>query len=72
MISLGFTISVLYVTCFKHEHCYILSPTLLQWSRKSRSLHAKGLEQVLQWLREIKGHYRHFEVEAGPLPILFY
>ncbi|KAI3911793.1 hypothetical protein MKW92_045211 [Papaver armeniacum] len=30
---------------------------LLAWSRKSRPLHAKGLEQVLQWLREIKKHY---------------
>ncbi|PON49241.1 Coatomer beta subunit [Parasponia andersonii] len=28
---------------------------LLAWSRKSRPLHVKGLEQVLKWLQEIKG-----------------
>ncbi|KAK9941721.1 hypothetical protein M0R45_007417 [Rubus argutus] len=38
---------------------------LLAWSRKSRPLHAKGLEQVLKWLQEIKGHYRNVKVEAG-------
>ncbi|BBH09755.1 hypothetical protein Prudu_022345 [Prunus dulcis] len=43
------------------EELICLVQKLLAWSRKSRSLHAKGLEQVLQWLREIKGHYRHFE-----------
>ena len=36
---------------------------------KSRPLHAKGLEQVLKWLHEIKGHYRNVKAEAGPLPI---
>ncbi|KAI3977342.1 hypothetical protein MKX01_000255 [Papaver californicum] len=38
---------------------------LLAWSRKSRPLHAKGLEQVLQWLREIKGHYTLIPEQAG-------
>ncbi|KAM5549867.1 hypothetical protein ABKV19_001009 [Rosa sericea] len=38
---------------------------LLAWSRKSRPLHAKGLEQVLKWLHEIKGHYRNVKAEAG-------
>ncbi|KAJ9543843.1 hypothetical protein OSB04_023550 [Centaurea solstitialis] len=36
-----------------------------QWSRKSRSLHAKGLERVLKWLHETKKKY-HFSQEAGP------
>ncbi|XP_021814522.1 uncharacterized protein LOC110757258 [Prunus avium] len=47
------------------EELICLVQKLLAWSRKSRSLHAKGLEQVLQWLQDIKGHYRHFEVETG-------
>ncbi|KAI3891549.1 hypothetical protein MKX03_033096 [Papaver bracteatum] len=38
---------------------------LLAWSRKSRPLHAKGLEQVLQWLREIKKHYTLVPEQAG-------
>ncbi|MCL7036267.1 hypothetical protein MKW94_009830 [Papaver nudicaule] len=38
---------------------------LLAWSRKSRPLHAKGLEHVLKWLREIKGHYTLVPKEAG-------
>ncbi|KAI3992440.1 hypothetical protein MKX01_022531 [Papaver californicum] len=38
---------------------------LLAWSRKSRPLHAKGLEQVLQWLKEIKGHYTLVPEQAG-------
>ncbi|XP_057999878.1 uncharacterized protein LOC110663402 isoform X2 [Hevea brasiliensis] len=37
---------------------------LLAWSRKSRPLHAKGVEQVLKWLQEIKGHYGYFQDEA--------
>ncbi|XP_061373685.1 uncharacterized protein LOC133316013 isoform X2 [Gastrolobium bilobum] len=37
---------------------------LLAWSKKSRFLHAKGLEQVLKWLEEIKGHYGSFQNEA--------
>ncbi|KAF2307855.1 hypothetical protein GH714_032638 [Hevea brasiliensis] len=35
-----------------------------KWSRKSRPLHAKGVEQVLKWLQEIKGHYGYFQDET--------
>ncbi|KAK6124646.1 hypothetical protein DH2020_041610 [Rehmannia glutinosa] len=35
-----------------------------RWSRKSRSLHAKGLERVFKWLQEIKQHYGCFQDEA--------
>ncbi|XP_022634851.1 uncharacterized protein LOC106757598 isoform X2 [Vigna radiata var. radiata] len=38
---------------------------LLSWSRKSRFLHAKGLEQVLKWLQEIKNHHGSFQLEAA-------
>ncbi|XP_050367158.1 uncharacterized protein LOC126785487 [Argentina anserina] len=38
---------------------------LLAWSRKSRPLHSKGLEQVLKWLQEIKEHYQNVKAEAG-------
>ncbi|KAK7285567.1 hypothetical protein RJT34_20343 [Clitoria ternatea] len=37
---------------------------LLSWSKKSRFLHAKGLEQVLKWLVEIKDHYGSFQHRA--------
>ncbi|XP_045793361.1 uncharacterized protein LOC123888366 isoform X3 [Trifolium pratense] len=37
---------------------------LLSWSKKSRFLHAKGLEQVLKWMEEIKNHYGSFQPEA--------
>ncbi|TYH32120.1 hypothetical protein ES288_A01G226100v1 [Gossypium darwinii] len=37
---------------------------LLAWSRKSRPLHAKGLEQVLKWLQEIQVHYGGLQEEA--------
>ncbi|KAK8705328.1 hypothetical protein V6N13_048932 [Hibiscus sabdariffa] len=37
---------------------------LLAWSRKSRSLHAKGLEQVLKWLQEMQVHYGGIQEEA--------
>ncbi|TYI98656.1 hypothetical protein E1A91_D01G230300v1 [Gossypium mustelinum] len=37
---------------------------LLAWSRKSRPLHAKGLEQVLKWLQEILVHYGGLQEEA--------
>uniref|UniRef100_A0A6J1DCN8 Uncharacterized protein LOC111019538 n=1 Tax=Momordica charantia TaxID=3673 RepID=A0A6J1DCN8_MOMCH len=43
----------------------ILVQRLLAWSRKSRPLHAKGLEQVLTWLHEINVHYGNFQNEAG-------
>ncbi|KAI3471584.1 hypothetical protein Pfo_028234 [Paulownia fortunei] len=38
---------------------------LTAWSRKSRSLHAKGLERVFKWLQEMKQHYGCFQDEAG-------
>ncbi|XP_048236035.1 uncharacterized protein LOC8278946 isoform X2 [Ricinus communis] len=38
---------------------------LLAWSRKSRPLHAKGVEQVLKWLQEIKGQYGFIQDETG-------
>ncbi|KAK6945313.1 hypothetical protein RJ641_026415, partial [Dillenia turbinata] len=47
------------------DELVILVQKLFVWSRKSRSLHAKGLEQVLKWLQEIKEHYGHFQYEAG-------
>ncbi|KAL4272418.1 hypothetical protein GQ457_13G011310 [Hibiscus cannabinus] len=37
---------------------------LLAWSRKSRPLHAKGLEQVLKWLQEMQVHYGGLQEEA--------
>ncbi|KAE9590737.1 hypothetical protein Lal_00023286 [Lupinus albus] len=37
---------------------------LLAWSKRSRFLHAKGLEHVLKWLEEIKDHYGSFQNEA--------
>ncbi|KAK6124641.1 hypothetical protein DH2020_041613 [Rehmannia glutinosa] len=37
---------------------------LTAWSRKSRALHAKGLERVFKWLQEIKQHYGCFQDEA--------
>ncbi|KAG8371928.1 hypothetical protein BUALT_Bualt12G0013800 [Buddleja alternifolia] len=37
---------------------------LTAWSRKSRSLHAKGLERVSKWLQEIKQQYGCFLDEA--------
>ncbi|CAJ1911035.1 unnamed protein product [Sphenostylis stenocarpa] len=38
---------------------------LLSWSKKSRFLHAKGLEHVLKWLEEIKDHHGSFQHEAA-------
>ncbi|KAK2995775.1 hypothetical protein RJ640_010751 [Escallonia rubra] len=38
---------------------------LIAWSRKSRSLHGKGLEKVVKWLQEIKQRYGRFQDEAG-------
>ncbi|KAB1222327.1 hypothetical protein CJ030_MR2G002032 [Morella rubra] len=48
------------------EQLINLLQRLLAWSRKSRPLYAKGLEKVLKWLQEIKGHYGGFQDEAGP------
>ncbi|KAK9986731.1 hypothetical protein SO802_031682 [Lithocarpus litseifolius] len=47
------------------EELVNLVQRLIAWSRKSRSLHAKGLEKVLKWLQEIKGQYGCFQDEAG-------
>ncbi|XP_052172708.1 uncharacterized protein LOC127788461 isoform X2 [Diospyros lotus] len=47
------------------DELIILVERLLAWNRKSRSLHAKGLERVLKWLQGIKGHYVHVSNEAG-------
>ncbi|KAF9617299.1 hypothetical protein IFM89_035243 [Coptis chinensis] len=38
---------------------------LMAWSRKSRPLHGKGLEQVQKWLEGIKGHCGSIRVKAG-------
>ncbi|XP_023752977.1 uncharacterized protein LOC111901348 isoform X1 [Lactuca sativa] len=38
---------------------------LLAWSRKSRSLHAKGLERVLKWLHETKEDYHSSQDQTG-------
>ncbi|XP_011075215.1 uncharacterized protein LOC105159735 isoform X2 [Sesamum indicum] len=37
---------------------------LTAWSRKSRSLHAKGLERVFKWLQEVKQLYGCFQDET--------
>ncbi|OMO71598.1 Cytochrome P450 [Corchorus olitorius] len=47
------------------EDLIFLVQRLLAWSRKSRPLHAKGLEHVLKWLQEIKMHYGGLQDEAG-------
>nr|XP_043612330.1 uncharacterized protein LOC122584038 [Erigeron canadensis] len=44
----------------------VLVRRLLAWSRKSRSLHAKGLERVLKWLNETKDQYHFMQDQAGP------
>ncbi|XP_043816177.1 uncharacterized protein LOC110622515 isoform X3 [Manihot esculenta] len=41
-----------------------LMQRLLAWSKKSRPLHAKGVEQVLKWLQEIEAHYGYLQDEA--------
>ncbi|KAK7244632.1 hypothetical protein RIF29_39457 [Crotalaria pallida] len=46
------------------DELFCLVQRLLAWSKKSRFLHAKGLEQVLKWLEEIKDHYGSFQHEA--------
>ncbi|KAL0453083.1 UNVERIFIED_CONTAM: hypothetical protein Slati_1286400 [Sesamum latifolium] len=42
----------------------VLVPIIQHWSRKSRSLHAKGLERVFKWLQEVKQLYGCFQDEA--------
>ncbi|XP_039010853.1 uncharacterized protein LOC120139789 [Hibiscus syriacus] len=46
------------------QYLIYLVEKLLAWSRKSRPLHAKGLEQVLKWLQEIQVHYGDLQEEA--------
>lgn len=36
-----------------------------QWNRKTRLLHAKGLNKVLKWLEELKEHHGGSQEEAG-------
>ncbi|CAL1385061.1 unnamed protein product [Linum trigynum] len=45
----------------------LLLQKLLAWSRKSRVLHAKGVELVLKWMQEIKQRYRDIRNEADAL-----
>ncbi|XP_010524083.1 PREDICTED: uncharacterized protein LOC104802271 isoform X1 [Tarenaya hassleriana] len=45
-------------TLWNHlEELICLVQSLLAWNRKNRQLHAKGLNQVLRWLKEIKLHH---------------
>uniref|UniRef100_A0A6N2JZZ3 Uncharacterized protein n=1 Tax=Salix viminalis TaxID=40686 RepID=A0A6N2JZZ3_SALVM len=63
--SEGFNIEMAYLLWKHIEALITLLQSLLAWSRKSRPLHAKGVEQVLKWLQEIKRHHCHIENEAG-------
>ncbi|XP_057488030.1 uncharacterized protein LOC130774052 isoform X2 [Actinidia eriantha] len=47
------------------DELIILVQKLFSWSRKSQPLHAKGLERVLKWLQDTKGHYAPVQNEAG-------
>ncbi|KAI7743189.1 hypothetical protein M8C21_012206 [Ambrosia artemisiifolia] len=47
------------------DHLIMLVQRLLAWSKKSRSLHAKGLERVLKWLQETKKQYHSSQDQAG-------
>ncbi|XP_044468283.1 uncharacterized protein LOC123197869 isoform X1 [Mangifera indica] len=47
------------------EDLAVLVQRLLAWNRKSRPLHAKGLEKVLKWLEELKELYCGIQDEAG-------
>ncbi|CAH2063814.1 unnamed protein product [Thlaspi arvense] len=38
---------------------------LFAWNRKTRPLHAKGLNKVLKWLEELKEHHGGSQKEAG-------
>ena len=42
----------------------------LQWSQKSRALHAKGLGQVLRWLQQIRISFTH--VEEGSASLIYF
>ncbi|CAK7342514.1 unnamed protein product [Dovyalis caffra] len=60
-----FNIEMAYLLWKQMEGIITLLQRLFAWSCKSRPLHAKGVEQVLKWLKEIKAHYGHIENEAG-------
>lgn len=62
--SEGFNIEMAYLLWKHIEALITLLQSLLAWSRKSRPLHAKGVEQVLKWLQEIKRHHCHIENEV--------
>ncbi|KAD3336291.1 hypothetical protein E3N88_31810 [Mikania micrantha] len=47
------------------DHLIMLVQRLLAWSKKSRSLHAKGLERVLKWLHETKEQHHSSQDQAG-------
>lgn len=60
-----FSIEMAHLLWKQIEVLITLLQRLLSWSSKSRPLHAKGVEQVLKWLQEIKRHHGHVENETG-------
>lgn len=60
-----FSIEMAHLLWKQIEVLITLLQRLLAWSSKSRPLHAKGVEQVLKWLQEIKKHHGHVENETG-------
>lgn len=54
------------------DELIVLVQKLVAWNRKSRPLYAKGLEQVLKWLEEIKSHYGNFPDETKKFSRLEY
>lgn len=49
-----------------HDLCRVmLTKNFFQWNRKTRLLHAKGLNKVLKWLEELKEHHGGSQKEAG-------
>ncbi|XP_071717853.1 uncharacterized protein [Rutidosis leptorrhynchoides] len=47
------------------DQLILLVQRLIAWSKKSRPLHAKGLERVLKWVRETKRQYHSSQDQAG-------
>ncbi|XP_074378983.1 uncharacterized protein LOC141720455 isoform X2 [Apium graveolens] len=45
------------------DEVIVLVQRLSAWSRKSRYLHAKGLDRLLNWLQKTKNHYSCFSVD---------
>lgn len=60
-----FSIEMAHLLWKQIEVLITLLQRLLAWSSKSRPLHAKGVEQVLKWLQEIKRHHGQVENETG-------